>query len=57
MTTSHTNSNPTTPVPMCYESGGADPDFYFPAAASTNRASYRDRISTLHSMVLRIIRR
>lgn len=56
MTTPPTNTGQVDAAPMCYESGGADPDFYFPAGTST-RASYRDRISSLHSMLLRIIRR
>lgn len=44
-------------APICYGSGVADPDFYFPAASDSARTSYRDRISTLPTMLLRLIRR
>jgi hypothetical protein len=43
--------------PVSYESGGSDPDFYFPAAGVPTRGSYRERISSLSNLLLRIIRR
>lgn len=52
----HINAAPATP-PISYESGGSDPDFYFPAAGASKRAPYRDRFSTLPGMLLRFIRR
>lgn len=54
MTTPNVNADQPS---ISYESGGSDPDFYFPAAGVPTRGSYRERISILPSLLLRIIRR
>ncbi|GAB3256862.1 hypothetical protein [Arthrobacter pigmenti] len=54
MTTPNVNANQS---PISYESGGSDPDFHFPAAGVPTRGSYRERISSLPNLLLRIIRR
>lgn len=46
-----------TAAAACYESGGADPDFYFPAARLPADGSHRERISTLPGRLLKLIRR
>lgn len=56
MNTPPSDTGPVTTAAV-YETGGTDPDFYFPAPGSSTRGSYLARISNLPSRLFKLFRR
>ncbi|MHA7172076.1 hypothetical protein [Arthrobacter monumenti] len=57
MNTPPSDTGPITAAAASYETGGSDPDFYFPAPGTSTRGSYLARISNLPSKLFKLFRR